>query len=152
MKPIIGIVTRPVIRDNGIRLDAVNNMSRRAIIKNGGIPIGILPTQNINYLDIARKDTPLLTDEEKSDIINQLNKCDGVLLQGGNRWYEYDEFIVNYIIEHDIPALMICMSMQLLNSIELYKLGVQSIRDEVGGHYSLDDYVHDVNIKEDSLL
>lgn len=152
MKPIIGIVSRPLLRDNEVRLDAVNNMSRRAIIKNGGIPIGILPTQDINYYDTLGENIHKLTDEEKEDIIRQIKLCDGILFQGGNRWYEYDEFILNYAIEHDIPSLMICMSMQLLNAIDLSNLNKQAIREEVGGHNSKDDYVHNVNIKEDSIL
>jgi len=152
MKPIIGIVSRPQLRDNGIKVDVINNMSRRAIIKNGGIPMGILPTQDINYYDIEGKDMPKLTDEEKEDIINQINKCDGILLQGGTRWYEYDEFITNYIIENDIPSLFICMSMQLLNSMNYKNNGINYTLEKIGGHRSDEDYVHDINIKEDSFL
>ena len=152
MKPIIGIVSRPLLRDNEVRLDAVNNMSRRTIIKNGGIPLGVLPSQDINYYDTLSENIPKLTDEEKEDIIKQINLCDGILFQGGNRWYEYDEFILNYVIEHDIPALLICMGMQLLNAVDLYSLNKTPIREEVGGHNSKDDYVHNVNIKEDSIL
>ena len=147
MKPVIGIVTRPVLRDNEVRLDAVNNMSRRSIIKNGGIPIGILPTQDIDYYDTKGEDIHKLTEQEKEDIINQIKLCDGILFQGGNRWYEYDEFIMKYIIENDIPALMICMSMQLLDYIDC-----QGERVPVEGHVSKEDYVHYINIKEGSIL
>ena len=147
MKPIIGIVSRPLLRDNEVRLDAVNNMSRRSIIKNGGIPIGILPSQDLDYYDTKGEDIPKLTEQEKEDIINQIKLCDGILFQGGNRWFEYDEFIMKYVIENDIPALMICMSMQLLNYIDS-----QGDRVPVEGHVSLDDYLHYVNIKEDSIL
>ena len=152
MKPVIGIVSRTTLRDNGVRLDSVNMMSRRAIIKNGGIPIGILPTQDINYYDTLRDDLKPLTKEEKENIIAELKLCDGVFMQGGNRWYEYDEFIINYCIENDIPCLGICMSMQLLNAVELYKHGIESIRESVGGHKTDEVYAHDVNISEDSIL
>ena len=152
MKPIIGIVTRTTLRDNGVRLDSINMMSRRAVIKNGGIPVGILPTQDINYYDTERDDLKPLTNNEKESIIEELKLCDGILMQGGNRWYEYDEFILNYCIKHDIPCLAICMSMQLLNNIELYNAGVESIREKVGGHVSEEDYVHNVTISEDSIL
>ena len=152
MKPIIGIVSRPLLRDNEVRLDAVNNMSRRSIIKNGGIPIGILPSQDINYYDTKAEDLHKLTEEEKEDIIRQIKLCDGLLFQGGNRWYEYDEFILDYAIEHNIPSLMICMSMQLLNAIDLSKIGKVANRELVDVHNSQEDYVHYVNIKEDSIL
>lgn len=152
MKPIIGIVTRPFVRDNGVRLDTVNNMSRRAIIKNGGIPLGILPTQDVNYYDTEGRNIPKLTEEEKEEIIRQIKLCDGLLLQGGNRKYEYDEFIINYVIDNNIPALMICMSMQALSDVDLERNNREYTREEVGGHNSVDDYVHDVNISEDSIL
>ena len=147
MKPIIGIVSRPLLRDNGIRLDSVNNMSRRAIIKNGGIPISILPTQDIDYYDTLSENIPALKEQEKEDLINQIKLCDGILFQGGNRWFEYDKFIIEYVIENDIPALMICMSMQLLNYIDS-----KGERIPLEGHKSLEDYVHYVSIKKDSIL
>ena len=149
---VIGIVSRPQVRDNGLRIDAINNMCRRAVIKNGGIPLGILPSQDLNYVDLERKDMPKLTEKDKEIIIKEINMCDGILLQGGGRWYEYDEFIVNYIIENDIPALMICMSMQLLNSVNYLNNGIPYVLEEVGGHKSNDNYSHNVNIKEDSIL
>lgn len=152
MKPIIGILTRPYIRDNGVKIDGITNMDRRAIIKNGGIPIGILPSQDINYIELKREDTPLLTKEDKESIMRQINLCDGILLQGGNRWYEYDEFVMNYIIEHDIPCLAICMSMQLLSFIDLKKEGFPYENREVENHKSDDEYKHTINIKEDSIL
>ena len=152
MRPVIGIVTRPQHGEIVLRIDAVTNMMRRAVLKNGGIPIGILPSQDLNYIDLKREDMPKLTDDEKEIIVKEISMCDGIILQGGNRWYEYDEFIVNYIIEHDIPALMICMSMQLLNSVDFLNNDMSYILEEVGGHRSEDDYVHEVNIKEDSIL
>ena len=152
MKPVIGIVTRPQLRENGLRIDTVTNMARRSVLKNGGIPIGILPSQDVNYFDLERADIHPLTEEEKDIIIKEINMCDGIILQGGNRWYEYDEFIVNYIIENDIPAIMICMSMQLLNSVDFLNHDMSYILEEVGGHRSDDKYVHEVNIKEDSIL
>ncbi|MBR1377154.1 MAG: gamma-glutamyl-gamma-aminobutyrate hydrolase family protein [Bacilli bacterium] len=148
MKPIIGIVSRPLLRDNNVRLDAVNNMSRRAIIKNGGIPIGILPTQNINYYDTSGEDIPALTEEEKEELIRQIKLCDGILLQGGNRWFEYDEFISSYIIEHDIPALFICMSMQHLPFVDYAKYQNKEVMD----HKSDEDYKHTINIDKNSVL
>ena len=152
MKPIIGILTRPYIRDNGVKVDAVTNMNRRAILKNGGIPIGLLPTQDLNYIELKREDTPLMSEEEKNDIIKQLDLCDGVLLQGGNRWYEYDEFVMNYIIEKNIPCLAICMSMQLLSFTDLKKEGYNYENREVQNHKSDEEYKHTINIKDDSVL
>ena len=144
---IVGIIGRPDKRDDKVLVDTTTNKIRRAIIKNGGIPIVILPPQDINYYDV-HEDFPKLTDEEKNMIITSLKLCDALVFQGGNRWYEYDEFICKYAIEHDIPSLMICMSMQLLSCVTMENLKL----DLIGGHLSDSDYAHSVNIKEDGIL
>ena len=66
MKPIIGIVGRTnKVRNNKYNI-FVNDNHRRAIIKSGGIPISILPTQNVKYEKINNKKTNNpLTEEEK---------------------------------------------------------------------------------------
>ena len=49
MKPIIGIVGRPnKVEYNKYKI-IINDNHRRAVIACGGIPISILPTQNIEY-------------------------------------------------------------------------------------------------------
>ncbi len=149
---VIGIIGRPNKREDGVLVDASTNMVRRSIIQNGGIPIVILPPQNIDYYEEESKNIPKLTSKEKEMLIEAINLCDGLLFQGGNRWYEYDEFILNYAIENDIPSLMICMSMQLLCSVSLHNDNKPGHLEEVGGHASCEKYSHSVNIKEDGIL
>src|SRR5574344_748302 len=114
MKPIIGIIGRPYIRNNDMRVCGLSESLRNYCIYGGAIPALILPPQNIIYNDTKGCDIPSLTDEEKNDLITMINRCDGIILQGGNRCFEYDHFIASYLISHDIPTLGICMGMQVL--------------------------------------
>ncbi len=92
-KPIIGIVGRK--NEDYIK---VNNNIVNAINKLGGIPVLILPA---------------------NDIEKVLKLCDGIIMPGGTDIYNYDKYICNYAIEKDIPLLGICLGMQIMaNSIE----------------------------------
>lgn len=152
MKPIIGIVGRPLKDEQDRSADTILNTSRCAILKNGGIPMGILPTQAINYYDTLTKDIPALTDEEKEDLISQINLCDGILMQGGLRWFKYDEFISDYCIKNNIPCLAMCMSMQMMGRMDLINNGDDTRLIKVQGHKSEDKYVHNITIDNTSLL
>ena len=69
-KPIIGIVGRKT--DTYIK---VNNNIVNAIIKSGGIPILILPIDDIEKV---------------------LKICNGIVMPGGTDIYDYDKYICRY--------------------------------------------------------
>ena len=96
-KPLVGIVARKI--DNSYK---VNENVVKKIIKNGGIPILILPT-NFN------------------DLLNVLNICDGIVMPGGSDIYEYDRFICKYATDNNIPILGICLGMQIMEEKYLSK-------------------------------
>lgn len=152
MKPIIGIVTRPSKDDIGKTASVCLDGFRRALITNGAVPIGIIPPQDVNYVDTKGSDIGLLTDEDKEVLIRQIELCDGIIFQGGNRWYSYDVFICDYCIKHNIPSLYICMSMQLLGKTDMMNNEDMRQLIKIEGHKSELDYVHDVTIKKDSIL
>ena len=96
-KPIIGIVAR-----KNDKFYKVNENIVKKIVKNGGIPILILPTNS-------------------NDLLNVLNICDGIVMPGGSDIYEYDRFICKYATDNDIPILGICLGMQIMEEAYLTK-------------------------------
>lgn len=96
-KPIIGIVAR-----KNDKFYKVNENIVKKIVKNGGIPILILPTNS-------------------NDLLNVLNICDGIVMPGGSDIYEYDRFICKYATDNDIPILGICLGMQIMEEKYLTK-------------------------------
>ena len=155
MKPIIGIIGRAADDLDGDTIVGAWDNIRRAIFKSGGLPIVILPPQNFNYNKIASKDMPRLTEEEKNSIIEIINKCDGIILQGGNRWYEYDLFTADYLLKADIPTLGFCMGMQLLCNVDNNTLSGQSnklIATNISHAKKGEKYVHFVKVLENTRL
>ena len=152
MKPVIGIVGRPT--KDLLDRTAINvlDASRRAIITNGGCPIGILPPQDLDYVDIQNIEIGELAEEEKEMLTRQIELCDGLLFQGGSRWYFYDEFIYKKAVELNKPCLGYCMSMQLMGKTDMKNHGNFENLVRVEGHKSTDDYVHNVIINKDSIL
>jgi len=156
MKPIIGIVGRTNILKNNKYNIFVNDNHRRAVIKSGGIPISILPTQNIKYeqKDNKKGNVPL-TEEEKEDIVRVIEKCEGIILQGGNYSYYYDEFIARYCIENDIPILGTCMGMQVLAAVDCNTSRMKNvtfIKSQINHKQLKNKYAHSVIINKNSLL
>ena len=72
----------------------------------------------------------------------QIDKCDGIILQGGDDFNLLDLEIVNYIYEKDIPCLGICLGMQMMSYLFDGKIGHLINKD----HLSANNYVHKVNI------
>lgn len=116
-KPIIGIVARKI--DN---IYKVNESLVSKIIKTGGVPILILPT-NFN------------------DLNSVLILCDGIVMPGGTDIYEYDKYICEYAKENDVPILGICLGMQIMcsDSLDKTKTNHQNI-------------VHKIITKEGSII
>lgn len=136
MKPVIGIITRPELSNEKHEMMGIYNELREAIIKSGGIPIGIMPL-NIELNDF---------DDGIFQIIKNL---DGVIFQGGDSFYKYELECMKYVYEQNIPALGICLGMQLMGCLfngDLIK--INSFNHKKKGQ----EYVHDVFIKKESLL
>lgn len=153
MKPFIGIVGRCGFTTS----DEVNNIRvpekyRIAIIKSGGVPLIISPPQLIEYQDAIPSQIDKLTEEEKDILTRQLDLCSGILIPGGLKRFEYDLFIMDYALKHDIPVLGICLGMQIMTMVDKdgnYVLNLEKVEN----HAEYDNrLVHDVKISHDSKL
>lgn len=144
-KPIIGVVARPYITDNGRNVLCILENIRKSIIKNGGIPIVILPTKDMVYIN-NREDPLNVEDEEILD--SQINLCDGILMPGGDKIYNYDRYICKVANDKNIPLLGICMGMQVMCNYNN-----ENKNTKIEGHKEPNaEYVHTVSINKDSLL
>ena len=115
-RPVIGIVGRCETNDLNYPTMAIVDYYRNAILKNGAIPIGILPPQQIEYFNQRVSETAPLTTKEKEILDKQLSFCDGILLPGGYKTFEYDNYIIEQCIKNDKPILGICLGMQVMAS------------------------------------
>ena len=79
-------------------------------------------------------------------VINDINKCSGIIMQGGDDFLDIHIDIIKYLYERDIPLLAICMSMQAMGVLFNGKLGF------IEKHNINKKYVHYVNIKNNTLL
>ena len=58
MKPIIGILGRAETSKTDMPLVSVQEKERIAIIKSGGIPILLLPPQEVEYVNEKQREIP----------------------------------------------------------------------------------------------
>lgn len=137
MNLIIGILGRPktVDREATTFSKAVSDV----IIGYGHIPIGVIaPVTNVNEP---------MTNEDISKLHQVIDLCDGIVLQGGTDYYQYDLETVEYIHKKNIPLLGICLGMQTIGAFFGGSLGHITNHNHQGI-----DYVHDVKIKNESQL
>ncbi len=151
MKPLIGIIGR-VEYPGGMHKLIVNEANRIRLLEMGADILMILPPQRIDYGDIKFGDQPILTDEEKEMLIREINLCDGIYLPGGFKLNIYDRFIADYVIEHDIPTLGVCLGMQILSNYKRENVWNEKNDSKIEHKQPDVDYVHSVKINKDSKL
>lgn len=151
-RKVIGILGIPSVDDENDSVIALYKSYKDAIVKRGCIPFLINPVSDIDYLNRKREDIPPLSEEEKIFYQDMVDMCDGIILQGGYRIYNYFEYIVSYAIEKDIPILGICMGMQLLARLDNVENCIEINNTNVNHEVKGQQYAHMVNILKDSLL
>lgn len=139
MKKRVGIILRPDINGTNKNIFEVYDNFRRIIIDNHCIPVGIIP--NISNINNE------LNKEDVKELINEVKRCDGIICQGGDNFYDYDKIIVKYAIEKNIPILGVCLGMQLMSSIH-----EDSLKLIDNNYHNHQDCNHDITITKDSKL
>ncbi len=116
----------------------INREIGDVIISHNCIPVGIIPTC----------DEGVMTEASFQDMMDMLSLCDGVILQGGTQFHDYDIQTVRYLYEHDVPTLGICLGMQTMGCVFGGRL--EPIENDIHFHYV--DYVHSVTLNPNSKL
>lgn len=135
MRPIILILGRPLVSETKRNLYGTYQEVSEVITRLGCSVIQLCPPT-----------LESLTEEEEESLLQILSLCDGVLLQGGSDFYEYDLYIARKAYEQNIPTLGICLGMQTM------ACAFQGMLDQIQNHQSLNEYVHPVRINKESQL
>lgn len=147
-KPIIGIVSKHYATYKTNKIDTfIRDEVKQAIFDNGGIAIGILPTEEyINYCGDDWEDN--LSESQKENLISQIKLCNGIILQGGIETDNYESIIAKYCYDKDIPILGICAGQN--NIVRALGGTTCKISNPQKHNKSFDDYVHTIQIIENS--
>ena len=126
----IGIIARDEIKEN-TKLQVITKNNLKYI------------HNKCNYIGILNYDNSLID-------TSILNKCDGIIIQGGTDIYPYHFQILDYAVKNNIPLLGICMGHQIIG---LYSTGNNddSSLIKVDKHY-LKDKTHKINIVKESIM
>lgn len=143
MKKIVGIIGRPDKTINHNDVFIVNKHIISMLNNYNIIPLLITPPGKYNYYGYNIHNGPEITKSELDNIFYLIDKCDGILLQGGDEFYQFDIDIVKYLHQKDIPTLGICLGMQTIG----YTFNGELIN--VSNHKGIN---HEITIKKDSLL
>lgn len=91
-------------------------------------------------------DLPIAEEIERVERI--IKTCDGIILPGGEYFYDIDLAIVQYLYDNNIPTLGICLGMQMMS----VAMNGDIERLDNLKHQSKEEYVHQVKIKLNSKL
>lgn len=139
----IGVFARPDVSRGGNRVWQINQQITDVIVQNGAQAMALIPPVN-DY------EQPLKV-EEFHLMMQQIDACDGIILQGGDEYYDYDICAVRYLHHIDKPTLGICLGMQSMamafdGEIALLQpFHIEHFQKEV-------PYVHLVTLSQKSLL
>lgn len=156
-KPIIGLIGRPDMASDDDKVICIWEETRRAIVKKGGIPLLILPNQDIEYETKKPRDVEKLTDEQIEELKEVVDLCDAILIPGGYKFYEYDKVIYSYALQKNMPILGICAGMQMMcridNELANATYYTTTLNDTGINHHQREiKYVHNINIKRNTHL
>lgn len=147
-KPVIGIISKHFEKDEIRQNTYIRDEVKQAIFDNDAIAIGILPP-NFEKVQAKNDWKDNLTLKEKQDLINQINLCNGIILQGGGFSDEYECWIAKYCYDNNIPILGICAG----NNNVVRAVGGKILRfGDNEAHKSLDTYVHKIKIDKKANL
>ena len=108
---VIGILGIPAKDDEDFETVAIYENYRKLAVSKNFIILMIPPYNNIDYFEDFED---VLTEKEKSIYKEMIDMCDGLILPGGYRIYNYYKYIINYALEKNMPIFGTCLGMQIL--------------------------------------
>lgn len=149
---LIGIVGRCYYNKDNQNIIQTHDMVRRMIQNFDDCTcITILPTENINYLEVSEGKDKI--NKNKLDYV--LEKCDAFIIPGGTFFYHLDEYVIKYAIKNDKPLLAICLGFQAMCSMyakERTKFDMTT-RLNLENHIGFsNEYKHNIIINKNTLL
>ena len=136
----------------GMHKLVVGEEYRIAIVKHGGIPLLILPVDDIDYGDIKYSMQNDLDDNKRKMLIETLKLCDGILMPGGFKINKFDRFICEYAIENNIPLFGICLGMQIMSNYKKEELWNEKNNTSINHLINEKRVVHDIFLDKSSKL
>lgn len=151
-KIIIGIIGVPNYDDGENNITCIFNGYKEAIIERNCIPFMISPFLSIDYYGTKLKEIPEITKKEKAYYKDILNMCDGLIIPGGNRIYNFDYFITKEALKRNMPILGTCRGLQVLASIDNGGIPLELIESNINHKQAGIEYAHNIKILDNTLL
>lgn len=151
MKPIIGVIEWPYLDKDGDYIYEIPTQIVEWIIRSGGRPLGIFPSNIEQFYDKKLTEIPPLTEFEHKDLVESVSLCDAIIKPGGNKTYNHERQIYEYCYKNNIPYLGICAGMQMMAAYGSEKM-TNVKNDSNINHRSDDLYAHKILIQELTLL
>ena len=113
--PRIAIISKQLYLDEETVFNRVADGVRYAVVKSGAIARGIIPQTSKRIFNKSDEhDETILTEEEKRQIESELADCEAIVLPGGLASNAYEEYVIKYAYENNIPLMGICAGMNNL--------------------------------------
>ena len=90
MKPIIGVIEWPYLDKDGDYIYEIPTQIVEWIIRSGGRPLGIFPSNIEQFYDKKLTEIPPLTEIEHKDLVESVSLCDAIIKPGGNKTYNHE--------------------------------------------------------------
>ena len=151
MKPLIGIVEWPYLDKDEDQIYEVLTPIIEWVVRSGGRPIGLFPTQIENYVQKRLSEIRNMTDLELLNLKESIDICDAIIKPGALKIYQHERKIYEYALQKDIPYLGICAGMQVMAFNGKERILNEKNNSRVG-HRSKNDYQHEVRIIKGTKL
>ena len=150
-RPVIGIVEWPYLDKDNDYIYEVMTPIIEWVVRSGGIPIGIFPSNIDNFVDKDIYEIPVLTEIEQKNLYSSLSMCDAIIKPGATKTYNHERQIYDFCHQENIPFLGICAGMQMMAAYGTERMANVK-NDSNVNHKSKDMYSHKILIKELTLL